>query len=138
MITFVNLLRKISGSDYHQAPGTVPQPMPFVLVGEARFQVLEGDATELAEALGAVMPAEEGGPLPSYRHVAFELDHVPTVGSYLVLHDDDGHADVCCILVVAGHGAEDLAVPGGPLLPGHALMATWRVEDLIGEAHEND
>lgn len=107
----------------------------FNPLGDARFQIVEEDAIELARALGAVAPHEPGEPLPSYRRVVFDLDRVmPAPGAYLVVADaETGAADICCVLALAGHDV-DLDVPGAPLLPGHALLATWHAEDLEGAA----
>lgn len=105
----------------------------FRLLGDARFQVVEKDAIELARALGAMAAHEPGEPDPRYVRVAFGLERVPDVGSYLTVNHE-GQASVCCVLVVAGHDVEDLDLPGAPLQPGHALLAVWRVEDLEGTA----
>jgi hypothetical protein len=71
--------------------------------------------------------------LPGYQRVAFDPSFMPSVGSYLVVYEAAGHADVCCVLIVAGCDI-DLDVPGEPLKAGHALLATWRAEDIAGQA----
>jgi hypothetical protein len=107
----------------------------LVSLGDARFEVLEADAIDLARALGAAMPAEPAEPHPQYLRVAFDLDAVlPKPGQYVVMtHDDPGTKSVCCVLALAGHDV-DLELPGEPLQPGHALIAAWDLAELKGAA----
>jgi hypothetical protein len=106
----------------------------FNLAGATPFCVTEEDSTELARALSAEMPPEAGEATPRYVRVLFgDLERVPKPGQYIVVSDEEGRSDICCVLSAAGYDV-GLDVPGAPWMPGEALIAVWALEDLEGAA----